>query len=85
VVIEQCATSMCRYVAVPTRSVHATAARTTASWVNTNTVAVSDYEIVQGVGHPRIEGCESFSPVEVERLGRRTPRRPLERPSQSHF
>ena len=55
-VIEQCATSMCRYVAVPTRSVHATAARTTASWVNTNAVAVSDYEIVQGVGHPRIEG-----------------------------
>lgn len=42
VVIEQCATSMCWYVAGPTCSVHATAARTTASWVNTNTVAASD-------------------------------------------
>src|SRR5215204_4993800 len=42
VVIEQFATSMCRYVEGPTRSVHATAARTTASWVNTTTVAASD-------------------------------------------
>src|SRR5688500_14208539 len=39
VVIAQFATSMCRYVAGPTRSAHATAARTTASWVNTTTVA----------------------------------------------
>src|SRR5256885_402348 len=42
VVIEQLATSICRYVAGPTRSVHATAARTTASWVNTTTVAALD-------------------------------------------
>jgi hypothetical protein len=41
--------------------------------------------VTEGIGDPGIERFESLSPVEIERLGRRMPHRPLERPSASHF
>jgi hypothetical protein len=43
------------------------------------------HKIVERVGYAGIERCERLSPVEFEPLGRRTPHRPLERPSASHF